>query len=329
MTINKVAVIGLGSIGRRHLRIISEIRPDIKIIVVRSGKGATCSEESIATKIVYSVADAIQCGVQAAIVSSPATLHLEQAKELAKNNVHLLIEKPLSSVSDGIDQLSKTVINNKIVAIIGYAFRYDKGAIKFKEWLSNKIVGKILHARIECGSYLPDWRPGQDYRKTVSALRELGGGVLLELSHEIDYLYWFFGRPVDVVAKIRNSNTLDVNVEDQADLLLTSQDGYPISVQLDFARRNNVRICKVLTTEGELVWDAINRTVTLRAVNNEPEIYTYKNDKDYIYRQQMESFFECIDQDIEPTVSVLDGLDVMKLIDAARLAADKGCKIEL
>ena len=296
---------------------------------MRSGKGATCHEENMASKTVYSVADAIQWGVQAAIVSSPATLHLEQAKELAENNVHLLIEKPVSYVSDGIDQLSKTVIDKKIVVLIGYALRYDKGAIKFKEWLSNKIVGKILHARIECGSYLPDWRPDQDYRKTVSASRELGGGVLLELSHELDYLYWFFGKPVDVVANIRNSNTLDVNVEDQADLLLTSQDGYPISVQLDFTRRNHARTCKVLTSEGELIWDAINKTVILRVVNNEPEIYTYNNDKDYIYRQQMESFFVSIDQDIEPTVSVREGLDVMKLIDAARLAENKGCKIEL
>jgi len=255
--LNCLAIVGLGSIGRRHLRLISEIRPDIEIIVVRSGHGGECDEESMATKTVYSIGDAIKEGIQAAIVSSPATLHLKQSLELAKNGIHLLIEKPISHTSDRVKELLKIVNENRITTMVGYVLRYDLGAIKFKNWLDNKIKGKILHARIECGSYLPDWRLDQNYRKTVSALPELGGGVLLELSHELDYLHWFFGNPVDVQAQIRNSGTLDINVEDQADLLITSKQGYPITVQIDFNRRHIERKCKVLTTEGELIWDAV------------------------------------------------------------------------
>ena len=85
MILNRLAIIGLGSIGRRHFRLISEIRPDIEIIVVRSGYGNPCDEEKIATKTVYSISDAINEGIQAAIISSPATLHLEQSLELASN----------------------------------------------------------------------------------------------------------------------------------------------------------------------------------------------------------------------------------------------------
>ena len=327
--INCLAIVGLGSIGRRHLRLISEIRPDIKIIVVRSGHGSACDEEKMAVKITDSIGDAIKEGIQAAIISSPATLHLKQSLELAKNGIHLLIEKPISHTSDRVKELLKIVNENRITIMVGYVLRYDLGAIKFKNWLDNKIKGKILHARIECGSYLPDWRPDQDYRKTVSALSELGGGVLLELSHEIDYLYWFFGKPKDVQAQIRNSGTLDINVEDQVDLLMTSEQGYCISVQIDFNRRHVERKCKVLTTEGELIWDAVNKNVTWKGVNKEQFKYEYNNERNSIYRKQLEVFFDCIENDNDPIVTVKDGINVISLIDAVRNASEKGIKVSL
>ena len=327
--INCLAIVGLGSIGRRHLRLISEIRPDIKIIVVRSGHGSACDEEKMAVKITDSIGDAIKEGIQAAIISSPATLHLKQSLELAKNGIHLLIEKPISHTSDRVKELLKIVNENRITIMVGYVLRYDLGAIKFKNWLDNKIKGKILHARIECGSYLPDWRPDQDYRKTVSALPELGGGVLLELSHELDYLHWFFGNPVDVQAQIRNSGTLDINVEDQADLLITSKQGYPITVQIDFNRRHIERKCKVLTTEGELIWDAVKQNVTWKGVNKEQFKYEYNNERNSIYRKQLEVFFDCIENDNDPIVTVKDGINVISLIDAVRNASEKGIRVSL
>ena len=327
--LNCLAIVGLGSIGRRHLRLISEIRPDIKIIVVRSGHGSACDEEKMAVKITDSIGDAIKEGIQAAIISSPATLHLKQSLELAKNGIHLLIEKPISHTSDRVKELLKIVNENRITTMVGYVLRYDLGAIKFKNWLDNKIKGKILHARIECGSYLPDWRPDQDYRKTVSALSELGGGVLLELSHEVDYLYWFFGKPKDVQAQIRNSGTLDINVEDQVDLLMTSEQGYCISVQIDFNRRHVERKCKVLTTEGELIWDAVNKNVTWKGVNKEQFKYEYNNERNSIYRKQLEVFFDCIENDNDPIVTVKDGFNVISLIDAVRNSSEKGIKVSL
>jgi hypothetical protein len=327
--INCLAIVGLGSIGRRHLRLISEIRPDIKIIVVRSGHGSACDEEKMAVKVTDSIGDAIKEGIQAAIISSPATLHLKQSLELAKNGIHLLIEKPISHTSDRVKELLKIVNENRITTMVGYVLRYDLGAMKFKNWLDNKVKGKILHARIECGSYLPDWRPDQDYRKTVSALPELGGGVLLELSHELDYLHWFFGNPVDVQAQIRNSGTLDINVEDQADLLITSKQGYPITVQIDFNRRHIERKCKVLTTEGELIWDAVNKNVTWKGVNKEQSKYEYNNERNSIYRKQLEVFFDCIENDNDPIVTVKDGINVISLIDAVRNASEKGIRVSL
>ena len=272
MNINKLGIIGLGSIGKRHLRLLKEIRPDIEVIVLRSGRGKSCKEEKLATKIVKSIDLIIAEGIQAAIISSPATLHMKQALVLAKAGVHLLIEKPLSDSLEGTNQLLKILSDNNLVSMVGYVLRYDPGAIKFKKLIDDNSIGSILHARIECGSYLPEWRPGLDYKKSVSAKSELGGGVLLELSHELDYLHWFFGKPKDVQALVRNTGSLDIDVEDQVDLLLTSSEGYCISVQIDFNRRHIERKCKLLTTEGEITWDAVNKTVICNLVEKDEEI---------------------------------------------------------
>ena len=329
MIINRLAIIGLGSIGKRHVKLITEIRPDIEVIIVRSGNGSACNEELMATKIVHSVGDAIKENIQAAIIASPATLHLEQSLELAKAGVHLLIEKPISDTSDGIIELFEIIEKNNLIAMVGYVLRYDPGAIKFKKLIDSKEIGNILHARIECGSYLPEWRPGVDYRKTVSSLPELGGGVLLELSHELDYLHWFFGNPKDVQAHIRNSGTLGINVEDQVDLLITSEMGYCISVQVDFNRRHVERKCKVLTTEGELTWDAVNKNVSCELVGKDIVYYEYNNERDYIYRKQLKVFIHCIEGNNSTPVAVKDGMNVVKLIDAAHKSSVSESKIFL
>lgn len=329
MNINKLGIIGLGSIGKRHLRLLKEIRPDIEVIVLRSGRGKSCKEEKLATKIVKSIDLIIAEGIQAAIISSPATLHIKQALVLAKAGVHLLIEKPLSDSLEGINQLLKILDDNNLVSMVGYVLRYDPGAIKFKKLIDANSIGDILHARIECGSYLPEWRPGLDYKTSVSAQSELGGGVLLELSHELDYLHWFFGKPKDVQALVRNTGSLDIDVEDQVDLLLTSSEGYCISVQIDFNRRNIERKCKLLTTEGEVIWDAVNKSVICNLEEKAEEIFNYDNQRDYLYKKQLKVFIDSVEKNITPPVNINNGIDVIKLIDSIRKASLNESKVFL
>ena len=98
-------------------------------------------------------------------------------------------------------------------------------------------MGEIISLEAHVGSYLPDWRPQKDYKESVSARAELGGGVLLELSHELDYIRWFFGGIDSVIAVLKNSNILGLDVEDGADLILKSSKGLHISLHLDFNSR--------------------------------------------------------------------------------------------
>ena len=172
--IQHIAVVGLGSIGRRHVRNLKRLRPELEITLVRSGQGPVWPEEQLAERIVKTSAEAIAVGAQAAIISSPAPFHVPQAQEWLKEGRPLLIEKPLSYDTTGITDLKALAEAQNIPVLVGYVLRYDLAAQHFYHWLKSKEIGELLHVCIECGSYLPDWRPEQDYRKSASASMALG-----------------------------------------------------------------------------------------------------------------------------------------------------------
>jgi len=329
MNVNCVALVGLGSIGRRHLRLLRDLRPDLSITLVRSGHGGEYPEEALASKCVSTIEESIAEGAQAAIIATPANLHFQQSMLFIEAGVHILVEKPLSLSTDGIQRLIDSSSRNRIKGLVGYVLRYDPAAQYFKNCLQNPIIGRIIHVDIVCGSFLPEWRPQQDYRKTVSALPELGGGVLYELSHELDYLHWFFGKPIEVQARLVKSGTLGIDVEDSVDLMLVYSGDVTLSVHLDFNRRIPTRCCIVQTTEGELHWNVLSKKVIWQTPGKSPKIETFENDRDHLYRSQIKHFLTCVEMDVSPIVNLTDGAAVLYLIEAVQKAHKTGCKVSL
>ncbi len=328
-TIVQIAVVGLGSIGRRHLRMLKQLRPEIAVTLVRSGKGAPWPEEMLAAHTVSSIEQALALGVDAAIVSSPAPMHIPQAGELIHAGVPVLIEKPLSHQLAGARQLRDLAHQTNTLVLVGYVLRYTMAARWFHELLVGGRVGTPLIAQIDCGSYLPDWRPGQDYRTTPSARVELGGGVLLELSHELDYANWFFGPFKTVQAALLNSGTLGIEVEDTADLLLGAHDDLSVSVHLDFWRRNATRNCMVSGQDGSLTWDAIQNKVSWVSAVGQSEHWNFADERDAMFRTQLSHFLACVEQGDTPKVSLDDGIAALALVEAARQSDREGIVVHL
>ncbi len=315
-----LAILGLGSIGRRHLRMLKAMRPDISVTLVRSGKGQPWPEEMLASQVVSSITSALDARIDAAIISSPAPFHVPQAMQLLVANIPVLIEKPISNTFTGIDELQRIVSQRQSIVLVGYVLRYAPAARRFQELLSDGRLGSLLFGQIECGSYLPDWRPEQDYRTTTSASAALGGGVLLELSHDLDYANWFFGPFSSVAAILRNSGTLGLPVEDTADLLLTGVGGLPVSIHLDFCRRHQTRQCKVYGEHGSLCWDAIRNQVFWESIGAEQEVWEFPVDQDEMFRLQLAHFIACIEQGDQPCVTLGDGIAALRIVEAAHTA---------
>jgi len=322
-------IVGLGSIGRRHLDCLRSIRPDSEIIVWRQHN----QEPEIplgADGVVFSLQEALEKRPMAAIISNPAPLHVEAGIALATHGVHLLIEKPLSNSLDGIDKLLKICSEKQSVLMVGYVLRFNQALWCFKEAIKEQLIGRVVSVRSEIGQYLPDWRPGMDYRESVSAREVLGGGALLELSHELDYIRWIFGDVVSVSACIERTGILDIDTDDLVELILEihGDEGQKIiaNVHLDMLQRVVSRSCKAVGEKGILEWDAISNTVRYYSGDEkcwhslfEPQVLP----RNSIYTAQIESFLESIESGNEPVITAGDGMAVVKIIDSARQSSAK------
>jgi len=326
--LERILIVGYGSIGKRHAKIAKELLPNTKIMVFRH---KSC--DGMLTKdidfCVTNLDDALKFKPQLAIIANPATHHLNVALPLAKSKVHLLIEKPISNTTQGITEIIDICKLNKTILMTGYNLRYLKSLQKFRELIYSKRVGKVLSVRAEIGQYLPSWRPNSNYRGNVSARSELGGGVLLELSHDIDYLCWLFGEVSWVSSVQSKQSDLDVDVEDTAHLTIgfsKNDNVKPLiaTLNMDFIRHDTTRNCTVIGEDGTLKWNALTGVVKviLKGESEWTIIYDRKNNRDDSYLAEWEHLLDCINGDKNPLVTGQDGVSVLKVIEAARKSSD-------
>ena len=170
-------------------------------------------------------------------------------------------------------------------------------------------------AHIVIGQYLPDWRPGIDYQDTVSARLNLGGGALLELSHEIDYAQLLFGKLNPVYSRLKSSDELGLEVEDIADLVLENSEGMIVNMHLDFLQRQPTRFCRVIGTEGSIFWDLINNSVVLKAKSKKTDLYRDQSyDKNNMYKDMVKDFISHIDEGDSQSTSISDAIETVELV---------------
>jgi len=327
--INRFLVVGFGSIGKVHVKNLRELFPDAEIIVYTGQSIQDNGHE----RYVSSIDEALQHKPQAAIIANAASHHLKIARLLAKEGIALLIEKPLSSNLNGVDDLIVLCKQKGICLMIGYNLRFLPSLRRFHSSVLEEKVGKLLSVRAEVGQYLPSWRPDTDYWKTVSAKREYGGGVLLEISHEIDYLLWIFGDITDLTAVVKKQSDLIIDVEDTAYLTFIfnpDEEGYQLtgSLNMDFFRHDTVRKCTVIGSEGTLCWDGVAATVSFFDAKSKTwrQIYAEQSDMKATYKKEIGFFVQCVEKGevTGPAATGEDGRKVIEIIEAARRSEKTG-----
>lgn len=326
MKINRILVVGLGSIGMRHLRLLRIILPEAQIGVLRHK--ADNKIPQFADFVFSTMEEALDFAPQIAVISNPASHHVSSAIPLAQAGIHLLIEKPLAVSVVDILNLFEECKKNHVILSVGYNLRFSPSLQKFKSLIDEGVIGRIWSVRSEAGQYLPSWRPESDYRLSVSAQSSMGGGVLLELSHELDYLRWIFGDVDWVQAMLSKQSELEVDVEDSAHILMgfTPQkmgEKIVATVDLDFIRQDAVRTCIAIGEFGSLAWNGLDGSVKLWKINAEgwEEIYRNLPDRDQMYICELEDFLSSVCNKAQPRVSGNDGLKVLKIVDAVRYSS--------
>lgn len=325
--VDRILVVGLGSIGKRHARVIKQLRPDCEIIALRRSGYPETNEPDI-DHCVTSLDDALRLKPRLAVITNPASHHIAAALPLAEAGVHLLVEKPIAHMADGVPELIATCRRNGVTLMTAYNLRFLPSLQRFRQLIHERRVGHVLSVRAEVGQFLPSWRPGSDYRSNVSAQAALGGGALLELSHEIDFLRWVFGEIDWVNAALLRQSALEIDVEDTVHLILgfhglTNREPLVASLDIDFVRHDTVRNCVAIGEEGSLRWNGLEGKVELYEPGSKAwqvleECPTQRDDS---YLAEWRHFLECVESGVSPLVSGEDGLAVLRVIEAARVSS--------
>jgi predicted dehydrogenase len=322
----RALVVGVGSIGKRHLRNLRTILPDAEITVWRQHGRAENDLElnPQANQFVYSLEEALNTQPEAAIIASPASCHINTGLELARAGASLLIEKPISDAMEGVRELIELGNNRGLTLTVGYNLRFQPAMQALQQQVLEGAIGQVLCLQAEVGQYLPDWRPGSDYSKGVSAQSRLGGGVILELSHELDYARWLMGEVKEVSAQTKKLSNLNLDVEDTANILLTFTSGMLGNIHLNMIQRDSSRSCKLIGTDGTLTWNGILNKVSLYSAKTKTwqQIFEETNaDRNEMFLNELKYFLDCVASGSKPLITGEDGLRVLKIALAAHESA--------
>jgi predicted dehydrogenase len=231
---------------------------------------------------------------------------------------------------DGVDEIVKTAKRRGLVLAVGYNFRFHPGMRKVKERLESGLIGRVMWGRAIVGQYLPDWRPWQDYRKSYTARREMGGGIILDGSHELDYMRWLMGEVNSVLCFAGKLSSLEVNVEDSADILMRHEGGRVSNVHMDFIRRDYFRVCEIVGEEGTVRWSFPSGTVELYSARTKRWRMVYTGcDPNEMYVREMRCFIRCIQGKEAPLVDGEEGRKTLEVALAAKKSAASGRTVKV
>ncbi len=325
-------VIGCGSIGKRHIRNLRSL--DFGDIIACDIEPERCDEveQEYNIKTYNNIGEAFAQKPEVVFICTPTSLHIPLAISAAQHGCHLFIEKSLSHSFDNIDELIEIVIKRELVNLVGCNVRFHPSIALMKELLQKESIGKVLCARVQAGQYLPDWHPWEDYRLGYSASSALGGGVILDSIHEIDYISWFLGEVKQVFCFSGKYSSLEIDTEDMAEILLSFHSGAIAEIHLDYIQRSYVRSCQLIGEEGTILWDFNDKLVKLYSARTKdwqvfPEEVDY--DTNQMYIEEMRHFIQCLGGKAEPMQDIKSAKNVMEIALAAKTSSRKGKVVNL
>jgi len=331
----KILIAGLGSVGRRHLRNLIALG-EKDIILLRSHR-ATLPDDELAD---YPVETDLQEALNkhdpdAVIVANPTALHLDVAIPAAQAGCHILLEKPIANSLDRVNQLQEAAQKSGSRILVGFQFRYHPTLRKSRELIQQGALGKVLTVHVHWGEYLPQWHPWEDYRQSYAARSDLGGGVIVTLTHPLDYLRFIIGEVDSLWSFNGHLSPLELDVEDIAEIGLKFSKGAVGGVHLNYVQRPPVHRMEIAGTNGTLRWDDADGVLHFYKVfapfgsySDTPPAPVIESfyppegfDRNQLFVEQTRHFLEIVRGESELVCTLEDGIQALGLALAAKESA--------
>lgn len=299
-----VLIVGLGSIARKHIAALRQIEPGVCIYALRSSVLAPVYEH---VRNVFSLEELSSVCLDFAVISNPTAEHKKTIEALLSLKCPLFIEKPLFHTL-AVGKLLERVRQSGVLTYVACNLRFLE-CIRYVKSLLEERERRVNEVNVYCGSYLPEWRPGVNFKTVYSSRPELGGGVHIDLIYELDYLYWLLGMPSDVHRVFRNSSSLGINAYDYANYCLEYED-FCAEVVLNYYRRDARRTLEIVCEDG--TWEVDLRENQVK--KDGLVLFSSERRIADTYLSQMEYFMELVKVHAETSFnSFEEALEVLKI----------------
>lgn len=322
----KFLIAGYGSIGRRHLRNLRELG-EHDILLLRSNRSTLPDDEVTGLTVETTIEAALAHRPDAVIVSNPTALHLDVAIPAAEAGCAILLEKPVSHSLERVDTLLNAVDRGGARVLVGFQFHYHPTLIRAAELLAQGAIGQPVAVRAHWGEYLPAWHPWEDFRQGYAARADLGGGVILTLSHPFDYLRMLMGEVSAFHCFTAQRGGLGLPVEDTAEINLQFSSGAVGSLHLDYLQQPPSHTLEVIGSAGTLRWD--NATGGLAVYRPDAQSWQQINppqgfERNWLFLDEMRNFLGMARGEQPPACTLQDGIRALELAVLARQSALDG-----
>jgi predicted dehydrogenase len=329
----KILIAGLGSIGRRHFRNLVALGQQ-DLVLYRSNKATLPDDELAGYPVETDLAQALKKHHPAAvIISNPTALHIQVAIPCAEAGCAILLEKPIAENLARVEELRQAAQRSGSKILVGFQFRYHPTLNKARELIAAGAIGKVLTAHAHWGEYLPNWHPWEDYRQSYAARADLGGGVILTLTHPLDYFRYLLGE-VEALWSFNGSiSPLQLTgVEDVAEIGLKFASGAIGGVHVNYFQRPAVHRLEIAGTGGTLRWDNADGVLhhtrmpdefgIINAQPSPPQVTQYALpegfDRNHLFVAQTRHFLEVAAGQAEPICTLDDGIRALEMALAAK-----------
>lgn len=329
----RILIAGCGSIGKRHARILYQLGiKNIALCDTDKSKLDEAVKEIKPIDVFLSYDEALDRKFDAVFICTPPDLHISQGLKAIRHGCDVFTEKPLSNSLDGIEELEKELAASERLLMVGLCFRFHEGLKIVKKLLKSERVGRLLAVRASIGEYLADCRPGVDYRRLYVTKRDIG--VTMDLCHEPDFVQWIVGsRPFKIVAYTGKISNLEMQGDDIAEMIMTFENNIVASIHLDFFQRTRRRTSEFICTEGTILvdmtdWNLCDVKIYWAKTNNWENIQLPMQRDDMFIAMDKE-FLDCIYTRQQPSIGLGEGIELMRLVLAAKESSKNGKAISL
>lgn len=314
-----ILIIGSGSVGKRHATNFSSLGCEISLFDLNQDRLNEVSSNVIVKASYIDINEALRVDkFDGAVICSPTLYHPEQALLLIEAGVPVLLEKPLAINLSDAESLKTSIekLNGKL--LLGYTWRWWEPLRRLKKMILGNSIGNVRHVQFNMSAHLADWHPWERYQDFFMSSKKLGGGALLDESHWIDIMIWIFGMPKSITGKVSKLSNLEIETDDNVDLICYYEN-MNITIHLDLYGRPHDKSIRFIGENGSIFWTADPNRIRFSKQSSQIwEDFNFDCLRNDMFINIAKDFLNVMNNKMNISCSVNDGINVLKIIEAAR-----------